>query len=129
MPIRVTADWVEEEDDDTDQTITNVGLGGLAFQSSRAFDLMERVRVTIPVLERDNQLTGNVVWCEKVADGYEIGIEFEKSRDTYRMRMIEQICHIEHYRNEVERLEGRKISSQEAADEWIARFARDFPEL
>ena len=129
MPIRVTADWVEEDDDDTDQTITNVGLGGLAFLSSRAYDLMERVRVTIPVLESDNQLTGNVVWCEKADEGYEIGIEFEKSRDTYRMRMIEQICHIEHYRKEVERLEGRKLSSQEAAREWITQYAEDFPEL
>ena len=129
MPIRVTADWVEDDDDDTDQTITNVGLGGLAFLSSRPFDLMERVRVTIPVLEQDNRLTGNVVWCEKSAEGYEVGIEFEKSRDTYRMRMIEQICHIEHYRREVERLEGRKLSSQDAAGEWIARFARDFPEI
>ena len=129
MPIRVTTDWVEDDDDDTDQTITNVGLGGLAFLSSRPYDLMERVRVTIPVLEQDSQLTGNVVWCEKSDQGYEVGIEFERSRDTYRMRMIEQICHIEHYRSEVERLEGRKLSSQEAASEWISRYAKDFPEL
>ena len=81
------------------------------------------------MLEQDNRLTGNIVWCERSGDGYEIGIEFERSRDTYRMRMIEQICHIEHYRSEVERLEGRKLSSQDAASEWIARYAKDFPEL
>lgn len=45
------------------------------------------------------------------------------------MRMIEQICHIEHYRKEVERQEGRRLSSQDAADEWISRYAGDFPEL
>jgi hypothetical protein len=130
MPIRVTSSRVEDDDDtDSDQTITNVGLGGLAFLSSRPFAIMERVRVTIPVLDQDNLLSGNVVWCERSGDGYEIGIEFDRSRDTYRMRMIEQICHIEHYRGEVERLEGRKLSSQDAASEWIARYAEDFPEI
>jgi hypothetical protein len=43
--------------------------------------------------------------------------------------MIEQICHIEHYRQEVLRVEGRKLSSKEAASEWISKYARDFPAL
>jgi hypothetical protein len=130
IPIRVSADSIEEAEDDTDdQTITNVGLGGLAFLSSRPFEVLQRVSVSIPVLEQENELIGNVVWCEKAEQGYEIGIEFERSRDTYRLRMIEQICHIEHYRHEVERLEGRRLSSQEAAQEWIAAYAKDFPEL
>lgn len=130
MPIQVSTDAGEEVEEDTDdQTITNVGLGGLAFLSSRPFDVLQRVRVSIPVLEQENQLIGNVVWCEKAERGYEIGIEFERSRDTYRLRMIEQICHIEHYRREIERLEGRKLDSHEAAQEWIAAYAKDFPEL
>jgi hypothetical protein len=130
MPIQVSADSTEEGEDDTDDpTITNIGLGGLAFVSSRPFEVMQRVTITIPVLDQDNRLTGNVVWCEKSGNGYEIGIEFEKSRDTYRLRMIEQICHIEHYRKEVERQEGRRLSSQDAADEWISRYASEFPEL
>ena len=43
--------------------------------------------------------------------------------------MIEQICHIEHYRKEVARVEGRELSTQEAASEWISRYASDFPAL
>ena len=43
--------------------------------------------------------------------------------------MIEQICHIEHYRKEVERLEGRALSAHEAAGEWISKYAGDFPAL
>jgi hypothetical protein len=37
--------------------------------------------------------------------------------------------HIEHYRKEVERLEGRALTSQEAAGEWISKYAGDFPAL
>jgi len=130
LPIQVTTSWEDDENDESlDQTITNVSLGGLAFVSPRPLQVLERVQVCIPVLERDNRLIGNVVWCEKSAAGYEIGIEFEKSRDVFRLRMIEQICHIEHYRQEVLRVEGRKLSSKEAASEWIARYAGDFPAL
>jgi hypothetical protein len=130
VPIHVTLDWAEDEDDETvDQTITNVSLGGLAFMSQKPLEVLQRVRVSIPVLRQDNHLVGNVVWCEKSGNSYEVGIEFEKSRDVFRLRMIEQICHIEQYRNEVERLEGRVLSTQEAAGEWISKYAGDFPAL
>ncbi|MDC1286944.1 PilZ domain-containing protein [Gammaproteobacteria bacterium] len=132
LPIQVATSWVEDENDETtDQTITNISLGGLAFISPTPLDVLERVRVSIPILERDNSLVGNVIWCEKSAgdSGYEIGVEFERSRDVFRLRMIEQICHIEHYRREALRIEGRELSAQEAADEWIARYAGDFPAL
>ena len=121
---------MEDEDDETvDQTITNVSLGGLAFVSQKPFETSQRVRVSIPLLQQDNHLVGNVVWCEKSGKSYEIGIEFEKSRDVFRLRMIEQICHIEHYRKEVNRLEGRELSAHEAAGEWISKYAGDFPAL
>jgi hypothetical protein len=132
VPIQVTTNWEEDEDDDTvDQTITNVSLGGLAFISPNSLDVLDRVRVSISILERECELIGNVVWCEKsdTGSGYEIGIEFEKSRDVFRLRMIEQICHIEHYRGEVLRIEGRELSTQEAAREWIPKYAGDFPAL
>jgi len=130
VPIQVTADWVEDDDDETlDQTITNVSLGGLAFVSSKPFEVLERVQICIPFLEKDNTLVGNVVWCERSGGGYEIGIEFEKSRDVFRLRMIEQICHIEHYRKEVRLQEGRELTTQEAASEWIAKYASNFPAL
>ena len=132
VPILVISSQVGDEggpDDFADQTITNVSLGGLAFMSRKPLTVTEHVRVTIPILDRDNVLIGNVAWCEETVGGYEIGVEFEKSRDFYRMRMIEQVCHIEHYRSEVLRKDGRELSAQEAATEWISNHAGDFPEL
>ncbi|MCP4981579.1 MAG: PilZ domain-containing protein [Gammaproteobacteria bacterium] len=130
VPIQVSLDWVEDDNDETvDQTITNVSLGGLAFVSHKPLEVLQRVRISIPVLKQDNHLVGNVVWCERSGMLYEIGIEFEKSRDVFRLRMIEQICHIEHYRKEISRLEGRELSTQEAAGEWISKYAGDFPAL
>lgn len=130
MPIQVELEWVEDDiDDSTDVTLTNVSLGGLAFVSSQALEPMQRVKVSIPALKKDNHLIGTVVWCEKTKNGYEIGLKFEGKREAFRLRMIEQVCHIEHYRKEVESVEGRVLSAEEAAREWISRYAGEFPAL
>lgn len=129
MPIQVTLDWADEEIDNDleDQTLTNVSLGGLSFQSHQALEIDKKVRVSVPVLDGDNSVVGTVVWCEPAKNGFEIGLEFESSQEIFRLRMIEQICHIEHYRKEVMLTEGRELSTNEAAKEWISRYAGDFP--
>ena len=128
VPIQVVLDRVED-DDEGDETLTNISLGGLSFVSPNALDVLQKVRVCIPIIKRDNFLEGRVVWCEKAKNGYEIGLEFARSEEVFRLRMIEQICHIEHYRKEVERLQGRTLSTEQAAKEWISEFAGDFPAL
>ena len=127
VPIKVMLDLVEDADDDSDDTLTNVSIGGLSFVSSQAIEAGQKVSVCIPILQQDNYLAGTVVWCEKSKKGYEIGLEFEGKKDVFRLRMIEQICHIEHYRKEIKIVEGRELNSEEAANEWISRYAGDFP--
>ncbi|MCH9638147.1 MAG: PilZ domain-containing protein [Betaproteobacteria bacterium] len=128
--IQVTMDWADDEYDDlNNETLNNVSLGGLSFISKQALEIRQKIKICIPVLETENTLTGSVVWCEKSNNGYEIGLEFDDSKEIFRLRMIEQICHIEHYRKEVERIEGRELSADEAAKEWISRYASDFPAL
>lgn len=130
MPIKVSLDWVEEpEDQPEDETLTNVGLGGLSFLSSHALLKDQKVRVSIPILNEDSSLVGKVVWCQSWGTRYEIGLQFDSPDEVFRLRMIEQVCHIEHYRQEVERNEGRILTSEEAAHEWISRYAGDFPAI
>jgi hypothetical protein len=47
-------------------------------------------------------------------------------QDAFRMRMEEQCRQILHYRQVMLRESGRNISSDEAALEWIERFAATF---
>jgi PilZ domain-containing protein len=130
VQIQVTLDWSGDEYDDlNDETLNNVSLGGLSFICQQALEISQKIRICFPVLKTENTLTGNVVWCEKSNNGYEIGLEFDNTKEIFRLRMIEQICHIEHYRKEVERIEGRKLNSEEATKEWISRYASDFPEM
>lgn len=104
----------------------NVSLGGLAFKSPRGIPNGKEVRISFPVLDPIHSLTGVVVWNKKSGEAFEIGLEFKDPDGLYRLRMIEQICLIERYREEQQN-EGRSLSSEDAAKEWIGLYARDFP--
>lgn len=50
------------------------------------------------------------------------------TNDTFTARMLEQIWQIINYQNRLEQ-EGRVLSIEEAAFEWIDRYAALFPQL
>jgi len=63
-------------------------------------------------------------------DGHcELLLGFEDEHEAFRARMVEQLCHIEAWRREVERTEGRTLDLEQAAREWIANHADGFPSL
>ena len=128
IPIEVTLDYdhnyhVEGEN------IANVSLGGLCFIASDRLEVNESIQVRCPVLNEGHSLDGKVVWCTKTAKGYEIGLEFDDPEEVERLRMIEQICQIESFRLDLEKREGRILSSEQAAREWVNRYAGEFSAL
>ena len=48
------------------------------------------------------------------------------SQERFRKRMEAQCCQIEQYRVDIKRSEGRSLSLNEAALEWIERYANAF---
>jgi len=66
------------------------------------------------------------MWCESSSEGYEVGIAFYSPNDAYHVRMVEQICQIEQYRQDAWRQEGRCLSQEQAAREWIDLYADQF---
>lgn len=109
------------------EKLTDVSTGGLSFYSADKIDPGNMVHVKINVKPPPFDADGTVIWCKKTDDGYRIGLRFSDEDVAYSLRMIEQVCHIEHYRGEVLRNEGRKLSSEEAATEWIKKYAASFP--
>ncbi len=109
-------------------TLRDVCDGGISFQTRQPARPGQRLRIRIPLLQPTFEAEGEVIWCEAAtAGGYEVGVSFLNPEDAYRARMMEQICHIEQYRREVEVGEGRQLNDREAAMEWIERYAPNFP--
>ena len=70
---------------------------------------------------------GVVAWCRPEANGYSVGVQFADASTQFGLRMVEQVCHIEHYRADVLREEGRVLTREQAAREWIELYAAEFP--
>ena len=68
-----------------------------------------------------------VAWCKEGEQDYELGVEFLDPDDAFRMRMVEQVCYIQQYTNDVAKQEDRHLTREEAAVEWIAKYAGEFP--
>ncbi len=107
--------------------LTNVSVGGLCFRSSVSLKEGMELMLSIPIIKPAFRAKGRVAWCNKTDDGYDVGVNFFDSDTEYRARMVEQICQIEHYRRDVQHREGRIISAEKAAEEWIEKYASEFP--
>jgi predicted NAD/FAD-dependent oxidoreductase len=84
------------------------------------------ITVRISIVKPAFEAKGRVAWCRNENGAFDIGIEFTEARDVFKMRMIEQVCHIEHYKKEIREKEGRVLSGREAALEWISKYANTF---
>lgn len=109
------------------QVLVDVGFGGLSFHVLTPLAIGQNLVFGIPSIRPDLKIEAQVTWCEKSQHGYQVGIAFLQEQDRFTIRMVEQICHIETYRQQVLEQEGRKLTATEAAREWIERYAEDFP--
>ncbi len=108
-------------------TLKDISIGGLCFQTPNALERGCLIRIMIPVREPPFEVTGVIVWCRRVNDRYYVGVRFADASTAFSVRMIEQVCHICHYQQEVLEKEGRSLSGQEAAAEWVSKYAQNFP--
>lgn len=107
--------------------LVNVSRGGLCFYSDVPLPKGARVHIEIPIESPPFEVIGQVTWCHMDDKYFSIGVAFETQSEAYSVRMVEQVCYIEHYRRWVAQSEGRSLSSEEAAQEWVEHYAAEFP--
>ncbi|MBD3322629.1 MAG: PilZ domain-containing protein [Chitinivibrionales bacterium] len=124
VPIKYT---VPESSSKSRQQLKNISKGGICFVSSDTMPPGSTIKISFPHINDTYEADGRVVWCRKVNGHCEIGVAFKDESTKFCVRMVEQICHIEHYRKEVLRKNGRMLSGEQAAAEWINKHAGNFP--
>jgi hypothetical protein len=108
----------------------DVSMGGLAVRAGCAVAPGRTVQVRIGCVQPPFEASARVAWCRPhPLSGYELGVTFLDAEDAFRARMVEQLCHIEDYRRSVQRTEGRELDVEQAAQEWIAKYAAQFPQI
>lgn len=100
---------------------------GLTFSSKEYQKPGSIIEVTIPTRKEIHHFMGKVVMVKEADDSYEIGIWLINTEDAAKLRIVEQICHIELYLNDKRYKEGPFLSQEKLTEEWISRFASGFP--
>jgi len=124
MPISVRPD---DSSDGCPESLNNIGYGGLSFTSQAPLIPGAMVSLSVSIPHGEVESRGRVAWCRERLDGFEVGVEFMDAGDFYTVRMVEQVCHIENYRGQELEQQGRKLTCEQAAKEWIEKYAADFP--
>jgi Tfp pilus assembly protein PilZ len=106
----------------------NVSRGGLSFATDHPLAVGDTIQVRIDEVDPPFQARARVAWTSPKGGCWCVGVQFLDATDAFRARMVEQVCSIERYRREVEEREGRVLNTQEAAAEWIGRYAGRFPD-
>lgn len=109
------------------RNIRNVSFGGLAFLSDIFLQPDTLVELRIPCVRPIFEVSARVAWCREEADCFLVGVEFQNASEAFQIRMVEQVCHIHSYKREIEERDGRQLSTEDAAREWIDRHAASFP--
>ena len=127
IPIEITE--MNRPYDEEKTRLQDVSFMGLSFVSRHCPENGSQIYFRIPFVNPVFEANGRVVWSSKEENGHRIGVEFLGKVDAYRGRMVEQVCYIEHYRRELSRARGVEVSSEEAAKDWIEKYAADFPPI
>jgi hypothetical protein len=101
-------------------------VSGLRFQSKEILPPGGCIEVTIELPRHAFKAEGTVVWCTPDAGGYDVAVRFDDQQTRFALRMVEQACRIERYRDQTQERQGRDLDSNQAAAEWIELFAADF---
>lgn len=123
-PIQIT---INGSDQQSDRRLNDLSLGGLCYRSSNFLEPDTLVTVRIALVQPVFEANARSVWCKQRDQEFDVGLTFLDAAESYRLRMVEQICYIEHYKNEVRLQQGRILDSEQAAAEWISKYAPDFP--
>jgi hypothetical protein len=106
--------------------MTTVSQGGLSCEVMSRVRVGCRVEIDIPSVSPAYHGRGEIMWCRQKGERYEIGVRFTDKEEAFKARMVQQVCQIEHYKNTVFEQEGRLLDGDEAAAEWIKKYAAEF---
>jgi hypothetical protein len=100
---------------------------GLCFGSEKYIKPGTELELEITLRGEIQKFTGRVILVKNLGECFDIGVWLSTKEAAGRIRIVEQICHIEAYLKHKRHYEGPFVSPERVAQEWISRFASSFP--
>jgi hypothetical protein len=103
---------------------------GFIFESDGYLPPGATIEVTIPLRAGSERFRGKVVLVRRGGECFEIGLWLPIPEEAGRLRIVEQICHIEAYLQQKKYAEGPyALNRERVAAEWIDRYAGNVPSI
>ena len=106
--------------------LNNISEGGLSFNSMVALAPGTAIGIRIPIAHPILSTVGRVAWCKSARLHHVVGVEFTDADPRFRTTMVRVVRSINEYRARILQQEGRALTGQEAAIEWMAREGAEF---
>ena len=107
----------------------DISLGGLCFICDEKLRTHESISLTIPVKDRLFEINAKVVYArqDKSSGRFKVGICFSDTPNALKAKLAEESLEIIEYQKSMSKLLGRDVNEEEAAREWIKKYADKFP--
>ena len=100
---------------------------GLCFESEKYIKPGTELELEITLRGETQKFGGRVILVKNMGERFEIGVWLSTKEAAGRIRIVEQICHIEAYLKHKRHFDGPFVSPERVAQEWISQFASRFP--
>lgn len=107
--------------------LNDISSEGLSFKSLSRVDTGTIIDIKLPLARPIFEVKGRVIWCREDIGYFNVGVKFMLLDSDRKQKMIKQICDIDKYKKDVYTKEGRFLTGEEAAAEWIKKHL-DKPE-
>lgn len=109
----------------------DASLGGLSFVWPHRLSRGSLVDVNITVKDKLFEIKSKVAYAKPDGESgqYRTGVSFTDYPSAFMARLAEEMLEIMEYRKNLCQELGREISEEEAAADWIKKYADKFPEL
>lgn len=114
----------------TENPVSGNSRLGLLFKTDIFIKPGQSIGITIPLGDANECFVGRVVLVRHQIDHFEIGLCLTHPDAISRLRIVEQICHIEAYLHQKKFTDGPyTINRDLLTREWIAQYAAKVPSL
>ncbi len=109
----------------------DVSLGGLSFLWHRKLVRGSLIDINIAVKNKRFEMRSQVAYAKEdpKTGKFRTGVCFTDYPSAFMARLAEEMLEMLEYRKVLSRRLGREIAEEEAASEWIKKYAAKFPSL
>ena len=107
---------------------SDISLGGLSFLWRDRLAKGNLLDINIPVKEKIFLIKAKVVYSreDRKTGRFKTGVLFCDSPSAFRAKLAEEALEIMEYQKKISAIVGYEISEEDAAEQWIQKFASSF---